>query len=81
MTAHPADEKTYFPDNEDEVGDVLRFLQSYDEAEANGEAPGYRIVLPDPADEIELPDSVRRALRLVVEAMARGQAITITPHQ
>jgi hypothetical protein len=81
MTAHPSDEKTYFPDNEDAIGDVLHFLQAYDEAEANGEAPGYRVVLPDTSDGIELPDSVRRALRLVVEAMAQGQAVTITAVQ
>jgi len=41
---------------------------------------GHKRSARDHGESIELPDSVFRALKLVVERMAQGQTITLVPH-
>lgn len=64
-------ERTFFPPAEDRV---LRELEAFINT-----VPVALLRSPD-GDETHIPDEVYNALRDVVEALRRGQAITVAPH-
>lgn len=73
---------TYVPEvARDELAGVLRFLAAH--AGRHGRVPAARFLLVGGAegDQIELPEMVYRALVQVVEALAAGKAVTVTPQE
>lgn len=79
MTAQPLDQQTYVPNAEDKVGEVLSFIQAHEHARGTRPEARYFLAGPREGDQVELPESVYRALLLVVEAMAAGKAVTVAP--
>lgn len=77
MEAH-----TYVPEaSPDELAKVFSFLAAH--ADRLGQVPAARFLLVGDAegDQIELPETVYRALVQVVEALAAGKAVTVTPQE
>lgn len=77
MEAH-----TYVPEaSRDELAKVFSFLAAH--ADRHGQSPAARFLLVGGAegDQIELPETVYRALVQVVEALAAGKAVTVTPQE
>jgi len=75
MTAQPFDQKIYMAASAEEVTAVLRFLQAYDDQPQ----AKYGLATSEESGAAALPETIVRALRLVVEAMAAGGGVTITP--
>ncbi len=77
LTAH-----TYTPDvSLEQVADVHSFLAAH--AKRHGVQPERRYLLvgDGEGEQIELPETVYRVLVQVVEAMAAGKAVTVTPQE
>lgn len=77
MEAH-----TYVPEaSPDELAKVFSFLAAH--ADRHGQLLAARFLLVGGAegDQIELPETVYRALVQVVEALAAGKAVTVTPQE
>jgi excisionase family DNA binding protein len=71
---------TYEPEaSPEQVAEVRSFLAAH--AQRHGAAPVSRYLLAGDAEgeQIELPETVYRALVQVVEALAAGKAVTVTP--
>lgn len=71
---------TYVPEgSEPEAAEVLSFLAAH--AERHGAEPVRRFLLvgSGEGEQIELPGTVYRALLQVVEALAAGKAVTVSP--
>lgn len=72
--------QTYEPEgSEPEVAEVLSFLAAH--AEKRGAEPVRRFLLvgSGEGEQVELPGTVYRALMQVVEALAAGKAVTVSP--
>lgn len=78
MTPQQLEQQTYLPEA-DEVAGVLNFLKVHEAARGSTPAPRYFLAGPDLHEHIELPESVYRVLRQVVEAMSTGKAVTVAP--
>jgi excisionase family DNA binding protein len=61
------------PERPERLGDVLLAL--------NGELPGRPALVAPDGTRLELPTEVFEVLRDVVEALSRGLAITVAPHE
>lgn len=70
MAADLTDRTVFPPEHAELLQELERFLDSVPVAELKSPA----------GDTTELPAEVYRVLREVVEAMSRGQAITVAPH-
>jgi len=79
MTAQPLDQQTYLPTAEDKVADVLSFIKAHEAARGSRPADRYFLAGPGEGDQVELPESVYRAVLQVVEALAAGKAVTVAP--
>ncbi len=62
------------PDEAESAGELLARIDALLGTRRVG-----RLIGPD-GDEVEIPASVLAALRLVAAAMAKGQAVTVAPH-
>lgn len=74
--------QTYVPEGTDgQLAEVRSFLEAH--AERRGTVPPQRYLLVGggEGEQIELPSAVCRVLMQVVEAMAAGRAVTVTPHE
>ncbi|MGB4270870.1 MAG: helix-turn-helix domain-containing protein [Propionicimonas sp.] len=74
--------QTYVPEGADgQLAEVLSFLEAH--AERRGSVPPQRYLLVGggEGEQIELPSAVYRVLMQVVEAMAAGKAVTVTPQE
>jgi excisionase family DNA binding protein len=79
MTAQALEQQTYLPEQPEEVAEVLSFLDAHEVARGAKPAPRYLLVGADEHDSVEIPASVHRVLRQVVEAMKAGKAVTVAP--
>lgn len=79
MTAQPLDQQTYVPTAEDKIADVLSFIKAHEGVRGSRLADHYFLAGPREGDQVELPQSVYRALLLVIEGMAAGKAVTVAP--
>ncbi|WP_426563795.1 helix-turn-helix domain-containing protein [Angustibacter sp. McL0619] len=79
MSAQPLDQHTYLPDSPAEAAEVLSFLEAHEDAYGSKPAPRYLLVGAEEHDSVEIPASVHRVLRQVVEAMKAGKAVTVAP--
>lgn len=79
MTAHRLDQQTYLPTAKDKVAEVLSFIKAHEDACGSRPAERYFLAGPHEGDQVELPESVYRAVLQVVEAMAAGKAVTVAP--
>jgi excisionase family DNA binding protein len=63
------------------MADVLSFLSAH--ADRRGQVPASRFLLVggSEGEQIELPETAYRALVQVVEALAAGKAVTVTPQE
>lgn len=75
----PFDQQTYVPAAEEKVGEVLSFIKAHEDARSSRPADRYFLAGPGEGDQVELPESVYRAVHQVVEAMAAGKAVTVAP--
>lgn len=79
MTTQTLDQQTYVPTSNDKVGEVLSFIKAHEDARGSRPPARYFLAGPGERDQVELPESVYRAVLQVVEAMAAGKAVTIAP--
>lgn len=79
MTAQALEQQTYSPTPEEKVAEVLSFIEAHEAARGNHPGARYFLAGPSEGDHVELPESVYRAVRQVVEAMAAGKAVTVAP--
>lgn len=79
MSASAIRQKTYLPDTEGQVARVYDFLEAHEKAGRGRPEPRYFLAGAAPADRVELPAEVYRALRQVVEALRQGLAVTVAP--
>jgi excisionase family DNA binding protein len=79
MTARPLEQQTYPPGQPEEVAEVLSFLDAHEAARGAKPFNRYLLVGTDENDSVEIPASVHRVLRQVVEAMKAGKAVTVAP--
>lgn len=79
MTVQPLDQQTYLPIAEENLGEVLSFIKAHEDARGSRPADRYFLAGPREGDQVELPESVYRAVLQVVEAMAAGKAVTVAP--
>ena len=71
---------TFLPEDSAKPARVLDFLEAHTARDGAAASPGYALVGVEANDRIELPESVHRALTLVVAAMQAGRAVTVAPH-
>lgn len=76
MTGSLAPE-TYLP--ESGVADVHDFLAAHEVRRGASVPPRYLLVGDQPGDQVEIPVTVYRVLLQVVDAMAAGKAVTVSP--
>lgn len=79
MTVQPLDQQTYLPIAEENLGEVLSFIKAHEDARGSRPADRYFLAGPREGDQVELPESVYRAVLQVVEALAAGKAVTVAP--
>lgn len=79
MSVQSLEQHTYLPEPEDQAAEVLSYIRAYETA--HGARPELRYFLAgaDEGDHVELPETVYRALRQVLEALAAGKAVTVAP--
>jgi excisionase family DNA binding protein len=77
MTASTIAERTYFPDDREDLGQVFRFL--VDHAAQPNDPPRYMLVGPTRGDRVAMPAEVHRVLLQVVESLQAGKAVTVAP--
>ena len=71
--------QTYVPDQSEELAQVHSFIEAH--AERRGAVPPARFLLigGGEGEQIELPESLYGILVQVVDALAAGKAVTVTP--
>lgn len=79
MGAQPRDQHTYVPSSEDELADVLSFIDAHERARGARPEPRYFLSGPDQGDQVELPEQAYRALTQILTALAAGKAVTVAP--
>jgi excisionase family DNA binding protein len=79
MTTQPLDQQTYVPTVGDDVAEVLSFFQAHEAARGSRPADRYFLAGAREGDQVELPESVYRALLQIVAAMSAGKAVTVAP--
>ncbi|RMI29923.1 helix-turn-helix domain-containing protein [Nocardia stercoris] len=80
MAARPIEERTFLPDNTDQLAPVMSFLEAHERQWGTAAKPSYALVGIDEHDRIELPEEVHQALKQVVAALLAGKAVTVAPH-
>ena len=71
--------QTYQPS--DDAAQVRSFLAAHERKHGSRPVPRYLLAGDDEGQQIELPETVYRALVQVVEALAAGKAVTVTPQE
>jgi len=71
--------QTYLPDESDNAGEVLSFLDAHDLKHVRSVKPRYFLAGTDEHDNVEISETVHQLLRQVLEAMAKGKAVTVVP--
>ena len=72
--------QTYEPEaSPDKVAQVRSFLAAHAQRHGTAPAPRYLLAGDAEGEQIELPETVYRVLVQVVEALAAGKAVTVTP--
>lgn len=79
MSTQALEQQTYMPDGSEAVADIESFLEAHEAARGARPAPRYLLCGADEHDSVEIPESVYRVLRQVVEAMSAGRAVTVAP--
>jgi len=73
-------QETYLPETDGEdVARLYDFLRAHEAAGKGRIAPVYRLIGPDPGEQVEIPAEIYRVLRQVIEAMNQGLAVTVVP--
>ncbi|WP_460748010.1 helix-turn-helix domain-containing protein [Myceligenerans cantabricum] len=74
--------QTYVPEESAPgAAEVLSFLAAHSERRGTEPARRFLLVGSDEGEQIELPGTVYRALVQVVEALAAGKAVTVSPQE
>lgn len=74
--------QTYVPEGASgQLAEVRSFLEAHEERRGSVPPLRYLLVGGHEGEQIELPSSVYRVLVQVVEAMAAGKAVTVTPQE
>jgi excisionase family DNA binding protein len=71
--------QTYQPS--EDAAQVRSFLAAHEHRHGHLPAPRYLLAGDGEGEQIELPETVYRALVQVVEALAAGKAVTVTPQE
>ncbi|MGR6317475.1 helix-turn-helix domain-containing protein [Micromonospora soli] len=79
MTAAALREETYLPDPGRQLAQVHDFLQAHERAGRGAVEPRYFLAGAAAGDRVELPADLYAVLRQVVDALARGFAVTVAP--
>lgn len=79
MAARALEQQTYLPDQAEGVAALVSFLEAHERVRGTRPPARYLLVGTDEHDSVELPESVYRVLRQVVEAMRAGRAVTVAP--
>lgn len=74
--------QTYEPEpTTDKLAEVRSFLAAHADRRGTAPAPRYLLVGDGEGEQIELPATVYRVLVQVVEALAAGKGVTVTPQE
>ncbi|WP_046768621.1 helix-turn-helix domain-containing protein [Jiangella alkaliphila] len=73
------EQQTYLPEQSEQLADVLSFLDAHERVHGARPATRYLLVGADEHDSVEVPASIHRALRQIVEALQAGKAVTVVP--
>lgn len=79
MAQSALEQRTYQPDDREELGRVHDFLVAHEAAGREVPEPRYLLAGAAAHDQVEIPESVYRVLLQVVEAMQQGRAVTVSP--
>jgi excisionase family DNA binding protein len=80
MSAADPRQETYLPDADaKDLARLYDFLHPDETAGQGRIAPVYRLIGPDPGEQVEIPAAVYRVLHLVIDAMNQGLAVTVVP--
>lgn len=79
MSTQSLEQQTYLPEQADEVAEVLSFMDAHESVRGAMPSPRFLLVGADEGDSVEIPESIHRVLRQVVEAMKAGKAVTVAP--
>lgn len=80
MSTNAATKETFFaPPEAQESGELYNFIEAH--KKKNGAAPKPQFFLSGatPGDQVELPSEIYEVLVKAVEAMRKGQAVSLTP--
>lgn len=80
MNATPLRDETYLPDDSDRTAEVYDFLKAHEEAKGTRPEPRYLLTGAEPGDSVELTRNQHELLRLAVEALKQGHAVTVSVH-
>lgn len=73
------EQQTYLPEQPEQLAEVLSFLDAHERVHGSRPAARYLLVGADEHDSVEVPASLHRALRQIVEALRAGKAVTVVP--
>ncbi|WP_053205282.1 helix-turn-helix domain-containing protein [Jiangella muralis] len=73
------EQQTYLPEQPEQLADVLSFLDAHERVRGGRPAARYLLVGADEHDSVEVPASIHRAMRQIVEALQAGKAVTVVP--
>jgi excisionase family DNA binding protein len=74
--------QTYAPEpSREQVAEVRSFLAAHTVRRGNVPTPRFLLAGDAEGEQIELPETVYRVLVQVVEALAAGKAVTVTPQE
>ncbi|NNH76020.1 helix-turn-helix domain-containing protein [Nocardia uniformis] len=80
MTAMAIEERTYLPQQPDQLAQVLDFLTAHKQRRGTRAEPTYALVDTSGGQRIELPREIHEVLVQVVTALQAGKAVTVAPH-
>ncbi|MBF4996491.1 helix-turn-helix domain-containing protein [Nocardia sp. BSTN01] len=80
MTAMAIEERTYLPQQPDQLAPVLDFLTAHERRRGARAEPSYALVGTSGGQRIELPREIHEVLVQVVAALQAGKAVTVAPH-
>lgn len=73
--------ETYLPGDVDGAAEVLSFLHAHEEKHGTTVEPRYILVGPAEHEQVHVSPTMHRILLDVLEALASGKAVTVTPQE
>lgn len=80
MSTNAATKETFFaPPEAQESGELYNFIEAHKKKNGTAPKPQFFLSGATPGDQVELPSEIYEVLVKAVEAMRKGQAVSLTP--